>query len=613
MILFLTCLLLPVPAGAQEVPAVSGKEEKLSFGFRQDFNNYLWRAKLSYSFPVRSRQRLIVSDLFTSNLLKTEARANKWKDDHRLLLQYEFSLRPGMVPLIRLQSTGLTDKQSGFQNSFRTNFAGVGLRWTPRAFLQVQANTGWKSDERFSRTNRGWHADVQMAAVPFKLADYTSSFSLEWRHDQFRHHHDRDFALQYRVSRQFYANTSDSLLLRFGRHRRMYYISPAGDFESREEQENLISNRMQYGLGRKVVLRMLATLFSRRSAVNQTIADEPTGRRERRDAGADLQGSLLVRFSRLRGSLEWLFSSLDQTFLASAGLRPTPFMGSIGVPDNSSKTNALRGSLSWQPSPQDSLALGFLISRLQYDTPDSNNFDDRDELRIVSGLSYQRKLSPVLIIGFGLRASLHHLVYLFAQRSANNNWNRILHLTSLLEWRPSRRSVLKQRAEVMANYTSYDFEAVQYQIRSFVYRKFTLTDSLRLGETLAPWQFVLFHRLELEENGRLNWEGFSEQPLLDRRNHYLALGAQKRFWNRFFVYLGISAYLRREWRYRQSALAQTRQHYGDFLSWGPQVRIFLFKNGRRTGLISLSNFKVTPPKSSPYRVLQVNLNAHWYF
>ena len=607
--------LLLIPRSGFSQPGPSGLQDRnLTFTFRQDFNNYIWTARLRYVLDAGQRGRISLSDRFNSNLLRTESLADKWKDDHQLGLRYEYRWREAFVPLLVGQSVLLSDKQSGFQNSLRTHVFGAGFRWTPRPAVKIESLFGWKADRRFSLTNRGWHARVEAFSSPFEAAGYTNLFSASWSNDRFQRYSNRDFSLSYRVHREFYPGTADTLIVRLGRHRRSYYIATSGDFETRRELANSIGNRLRYGLGRHVSLHVLTALFSRRSAVSQVIGNAPTGRRERRDSGLELTGALLAEFRTLRGRIEWNFLSQNQSFLVSEGIRQTPFIGSLGVPDNLSRTQALRTYLHYLPSRRDSLTFAFFVSRLRYDTPDSNNFDDRDELRISSGLSYSRRISGALLASFSLRANLHHLVYLFSQRSANNNWNRILQLANEIEWQPGPISRLKQRAEVLANYTSYDFEAVKYQIRSFVYRKFTLTDSLRLGRNYGDWQWFLFHRLELEENGRLFWQDFAEQPLVDRRNHYLAWGVQKRLLQRFFVYFGVAAYLRKEWRYRQSPLAgQIREHYGDFLSWGPQFRVFLLKNGGRVGLVSVSNFRVTPPQGSAYRIMQVDLNAHWYF
>ena len=122
----------------------------------------------------------------------------------------------------------------------------------------------------------------------------------------------------------------------------------------------------------------------------------------------------------------------------------------------------------------DSLSMMFLISRFQHDTPDSNNFDDRDEYRATAILGYSHWFSPVLRIGFEAKLNLHHLVYIFSERSVNNNWNRILQLASSIKYRPSPMFVWSQQVELSANYTNYDFEELQSQIRSFVFRKFSL-------------------------------------------------------------------------------------------------------------------------------------------
>ncbi len=607
------CNFIPVRPVRCQISPVTATGEALYLGFRQDFNNYIWQTRFIYRLPFRQKHRLLISENFSSNFLQTDTRSDKWKDDHRFRTEYSYLIRSWLRYMWLFESSIFSDRQTGFRNNFRTHFFGTGWVLTPNPTWNIKSYLGWKSDQRFERISKGWHFYLSTQSNPFSVANYINQFSMEWQGDQFRERRDRDFLLQYRVSKKFYQNTSDSLHIQIGRRKKMYYISVTGDLESRNERETLINNRLNYQITRNLIWKTVTTLYSRTSAVDQIIAQEAMGRRERRDFGLDLISGLRWRTRSFSVSLDWLYFGRDQKFLASESIRPTPFIGSIGVPDNASKTHSLRSAVNWTPSRKDSLTATFLLSRFQYDTPDTNNFDDRDEFRLTAGLNYTRRFSPALLVAWEANLNLHHLVYLFAERSANNNWNRIFQLSNLIRYAPTANFRLNQRAEVLANYTSYDFEALQFQIRSFVYRKFTLTDSVQIGRS-GRVQISLYHRMELEENGRLFWQEFSEQLLLNRRNHYLTLGLQKPFGSRFFIYLGVAAYIRMEWRFRQVLTGKSvREKYGNFLSWGPQFKMFLMKWGQQVAQLSLAEYRVTTAVGSQYRVKQIDLNARWYF
>jgi len=347
--------------------------------------------------------------------------------------------------------------------------------------------------------------------------------------------------------------------------------------------------------------------------VDQIIEKNPTGTRERNDTEMNWESYLRWKSERLISSIGWTYTNNSQEFQISKSILPSPSIGSIGIPDNKSKTTSIHATSSILFSKKDSLSARFLISKFQYDTPDSNNFDDRDELRTTAILGYSHFFSPSLQIGIEAKVNLHHLIYIFNERSVNNNWNRIFQLSNSIRFRPSHNFRWYQYADVFANYTSYDFEEMQSQVRSFVYRKFSLTDSLAIGSP-NHIQFNLFHRLEFEENGRLFWNDFSEQQLMNRQNHYLTIGFQFPLIGNLFIYNGLSAYLRREWRYKPSKLGQTiREKWGDFISFGPQIKIFLINRRKHNAFVSLARFKVEPPNGPEYFINQIDLNAFWNF
>ena len=273
----------------------------------------------------------------------------------------------------------------------------------------------------------------------------------------------------------------------------------------------------------------------------------------------------------------------------------------------------MRTFFSWQLSAKDKLSSRLSISRFQYDTPDTKNYDDRDEFRATAILGLSHRFNPGLQIYIQTRTNLHHLVYIFNQKSANNKWNRILQFSTTLNYMPNESFRLGQNVEVLANYTNYDFEDIQSQIRSFVYRKYTISDSLKIGK-LQGVQINLFHRMEFEENGRLFWDNFSEELLLSRRNHYLTFGVQFPLIGDLLLYNGLTAYFRREWRYKHDQFGKLkREKWGDFYSYGPQIRIFFRNSQNQDTLISLSRFRVQTRNDQVYFINQISLNANWYF
>ena len=150
------------------------------------------------------------------------------------------------------------------------------------------------------------------------------------------------------------------------------------------------------------------------------------------------------------------------------------------------------------------------FSKYTLDTRSDQNFDDRDELtwRFETGAS-----APVFP---GLRAhvtaliDLNHLVYIYGRNSANNRWTRLFLLTSRFVHRPSETVLHVPEFRISANYQAYDFELNPRQVRSTVFRRVTIGDSVAY-EFVERWSVSLQADLSREELGRLYWEQFEEE------------------------------------------------------------------------------------------------------
>jgi hypothetical protein len=163
---------------------------------------------------------------------------------------------------------------------------------------------------------------------------------------------------------------------------------------------------------------------------------------------------------------------------------------------------------------------------LRYDTPSSQNVEDRDELLVVLTLATRHTLSRFLEVGVTLDGTLSHLVYLFRERSANNNINRVLRLSPRTVVRPAPWISSFNAFEVLANYTVYDFEQEAGLVQSFSYRQFGWLDSTRIDFTHRIG-FDLYTYLKVYERGLLRWSEFTERTensFIDR-----TLSAQLRF------------------------------------------------------------------------------------
>jgi hypothetical protein len=178
--------------------------------------------------------------------------------------------------------------------------------------------------------------------------------------------------------------------------------------------------------------------------------------------------------------------------------------------NNTSKlaTIALTGNV--KISNYDNLLISIYHRKLVYDTPSNLNFDDRDELLSIGRIQYDKMFNPYFKAFVNLEGSLNKIVYIFSERSSNNNIKRIIKLSSGGTF-TSGKLISTNSAEVMANYTVFDYEELNPNFRSYSFRQFVFRDSTNYQLTRNFRLFVTGY-LKLSEQGDFKWASFTSKP-----------------------------------------------------------------------------------------------------
>ncbi len=215
----------------------------------------------------------------------------------------------------------------------------------------------------------------------------------------------------------------------------------------------------------------------------------------------------------------------------------------------------------------DSLSLILDYRLLRYDTPSENNNDDRDEQLINFKIRYLSEVDNNLSMGIELESRNYHYVYLKAQRSSSNNWNRILRLspTFILDY---NGFYYNPKLSINANYTTYDFENTITAVNSFSFREISYFDTLQIKLT-SDLNIETRSHLKYSERGILYWDSFSEQPQRSNYEYYQNLLLIKREENNNLG-IGIRYFRRKDTRL--GTLTRNNSNIlNDFESIAPQV------------------------------------------
>lgn len=169
-------------------------------------------------------------------------------------------------------------------------------------------------------------------------------------------------------------------------------------------------------------------------------------------------------------------------------------------------------SLGQQPiGEQDTIGYDISASLLRYDTPSTQNNDDRDEQLIIGSLFWRRSINQQISMSISGGIQQTHVVFLKSERSSLNNRNSSIRLNPIFHWKTSLFEMHPQ-FEVLANYTIFDFELPGTALRSFSFRQFSYRDSImyhfRQGWTLESNLFI-----RRFDRGIMSWSEFSETPI----------------------------------------------------------------------------------------------------
>lgn len=391
--------------------------------------------------------------------------------------------------------------------------------------VSVMPMAGYRWENQALVDDRGPSYEISARSRTLSFDGYALDGSAQLHEDRldprkFERHHAR-----VRMQKSFTSGTRDSMALSVSRNRRDFYALADNSIESRADNIITFHNILDY----EVADRLVTTL-----AVNVT---SRTLDKDLRSLGGPTDS--LVRFNtvidefRLEAHVQAEYHSQDDRTLALARLQyierdeshnakpianASPNIQALfaqrnreeQTKDNLSRRTTLSGMLRLPLSSSDNLMISAAGGILRYDTPSGLNVEDRDELLLAVSLGSSHQLNRFLHVSMSLEGNLSHLVYLFRERSANNNYNRILRLSPRVTYRPTGAAVTVNTFEVLANYTVYDFEEQLNLTRSFSYRQFGWTDSTSVDLTYRIG-LDFFGYLKLYERGQLKWTEFTER------------------------------------------------------------------------------------------------------
>jgi len=392
-----------------------------------------------------------------------------------------------------------------------------------------------------------------------------------------------------------------------GLKKRSYYLD-SGVIEIRNENLQHLTNQLQYQLSQPVNVRFHTDYSGRNTGIKTPFRDSSGSLlKDRRNytfqnvIDLGIQWKFLRNLSRISyGIQQNLYSSesTDTTLTPETLRRQTP-------PNDNGNTVILSNQLAVGLGLRDSLQLNTSATRLQYNTPDSLNFDDRDEVHYQYTLRYWHLFSHGFSFRMAGEVMLAHYAYLFTQRSAENYWNRIFRLSTTLNWK-RRFWRWNTTAEVVANYYDYDYDQLLAQIRSLAFRHMIIKQQFA-HPIFWGLQGQAEAGIQLEEQGRLSWQNFLEELVVERELVDYQYQIVMPF-GQIFRGSGGYRYQRRiDWQVPNGTRKTTERIY----TQGPVFKIIYLYHNQPVVVWEGSLMRVRQMDGSHYRITQIQLQAFW--
>ena len=481
-----------------------------------------------------------VSERFRSNLLVPNSISKLWKDEHKFRAAFYRNLVPLKIGLYA-DSWIQNDEQVSLKNRYANHVLGLTANYQKNQFLLVPF-LGYQQLQTRSKIEWGWDVGLRGRITRLQLGNYTNDIMAQTDYDIYKNLRNYENSFQFRTTTHFNRFTYDSLAFIFSEINKENYTAELTGITRTRINHRELKNQLYYNITSDNRFALLTRLMSRNLSYVSV-----------RDI-VYIENQLRYLYIGGQTQLQAYLRTNDET---------QDITGTIT--DSQTRETAIGLQVTQRFNTRQSLFGDFSYIKLQYDTPDERNKDDRDEQRFIFTLRYRHRLSSVLSMEWLGYVYLFHQIYIFKERSSSNNWNRVYKLSPKIRYGYGRLANTLT-TEVLANYKVYDYEAPNQTPRSFIFRKYIISDSLTY-RYFAENYIGFFVRFELEDKGTFYKELFAQNIVQSYESSFFNFFLLNKRFYRFNLRLGYTYYVRRQWRHipiKRRSRAITNQ--GPYLS-----------------------------------------------
>ncbi|KAA3617341.1 MAG: hypothetical protein D8M58_02845 [Calditrichaeota bacterium] len=517
-------LLSQIPLNQNTLPAIN-----LRTDFSKQNTTWNWLGHFKIEKQINQNEFLSLKETFQSNLITPSNSIKQWKDEHRFKGLYYSGLNQFLWG-VYINSWLLFDKQQATRNEFSNHSGALFIKYEPIKKISFLPYAGVQRAKNITKSDIGLDIGIDGSANNFEFGAYKNNLDISSNYDFFETRKNYNNRFSNKISTKFNKFTTDSLKVSYEEVSKQFYNTSGTSLIEVKLYNRSIQNNLIYALSNQNQFTFETNILSKNVSFNTNNNVSSTNRNvfliENR-----------VQFRHL-GQLSYQldFRTNDETL----DNRET-------ITDSRTRQSSLALKSKYFISDKSNLKFDFIYNKLQYDTPNEKNTDDRDEQRFIFDIGYTTQLSPVLTFRLNAYGFLFHQIYLFKEQSINNNWNRVLKISPQVKY---KNDIFENSlsTSVIANYTVFDFENLGPKIRSFLSRKYTISDSV-LVPVYKKMAIGLNARLEIEEKGNFLKKKFAQNLIQSYRVTKYNIYATQKLFRRLGYRVGYLFFSRLEWRH----------------------------------------------------------------
>lgn len=605
------------------------KYSKLNF--RTQLNIFEWIYTFKFQKRLDNKLEFKVDETFNSTL-QTIASRDLWKDNQSLTLDFKYpiSSRFSIEPIFN--SHILSDPLAGFDNNFRYYSGSAQLNFHPTPEILISSRVSSKWQTQLEQSDQGYGYGLNASISDIQMSGYKSDLSILGEQDFFPRRRNEDIRLRYKIERQFYESTADTLLIIFDRLRRDTFGADTRDKFNADSLDTFgadsleifirnltqsyrgLENRLSYKVASDAILYLKNSIFSTSFRVNN-VRNETTDIRKD-DSGFESEHSARLNIQKTRwfADARWNYRFRSREDRRPRDTRPDPFgrHPSVGF-DTEDELVGLSLRSGWGVDANDSLGVSASVTKFRYDTSDTLNPNDHDQIKWQFTFAHAHRFTEQLQLVWRGSAFLNHFIFVSSEFSSGNNWERFIQLTPEVVFQPRKNFLFRQSVTVRAKYQTYDFDNPETGIRNTVNRQFIVSNISNFDITPRS-RVELALNLELAEQGRFFINGWRQRLALSWQNQEVQALFKRQFGANFHLSPGVSFFRQIRWDHKVNSQGKLEKSVrGKHTNFGPILGI-TYRPNSSLELLFFGNIDfVRSSGRSTEQINNFNVNLNWFF